>query len=318
MKPKMDVMIKTEQLGKSFDDFVAVDDVNLEVRSGQVLGLLGPNGAGKTTTVRMLSSILVPSRGRAWIAGHDVVRAPDQVRAAVGVLTENHGLYNRMFAAEYLGFFGEIYQLDAQTRKTRVEQLLGDFGLLGASKRRIGEYSKGMRQKLALARALLHHPQVLLLDEPTSAMDPESSRLVRDSIHALRSAERAIIICTHNLVEAEELADKIAIIRNGHIIAQGTPAELRRAYLGPAEFVVELGRSFPTSPELPQGARLVAFTPTKIQYATLEPQDVNPQVLRSLLDAGVPVLGLREVQRSLEEVYLKVMSQSQSQESQHA
>ena len=181
---------------------------------------LGPNGAGKTTTVRMLTSVLRPTRGWARVAGYDVVDQPAQVRASVGVLTEQHGLYERMPADEYLDFFGQVYGLDARHAPEAHPGTAGTFGLGEYARRRIGEYSKGMRQKLALARALLHDPPVLLLDEPTSAMDPESARLVRDAIHELRSANRTIVICTHNLAEAEELADQIAIIRRGQIIAQ--------------------------------------------------------------------------------------------------
>src|SRR5512139_676022 len=233
-------MIETRDLAKRFDNFWAVDGIDLQVEAGQVLALLGPNGAGKTTTVRMLTSILRPTRGQAFVAGYDVVKEPAKVRASVGILTEQHGLYNRMPAMEYLDFFGQAYNLDLETRRRRSQQLLQEFGLLDSGARRIAEYSKGMRQKLALARALLHNPPVLLLDEPTSAMDPESSRLVRNSILDLRSAERTIIICTHNLAEADELADVIAIIRRGRIIAQGKRDSLKDRLLGPQIYELRL------------------------------------------------------------------------------
>ena len=233
-------MIVTQDLAKKFDEFWAVDGVNLHVAAGQLLALLGPNGAGKTTTVRMLTSVLRPTRGQARIAGYDVVEQPAKVRASVGVLTEQAGLYGRMPAGEYLDFFGQIYGMDARQRRSRASQLLEEFGLNDYQARRIAEYSKGMRQKLALARALIHDPPVLLLDEPTSAMDPESAHLVRTSIRDLRSASRSIIICTHNLAEAEELADQIAIIRKGKIIASGSPNDLKQRYLGPAVFEVRL------------------------------------------------------------------------------
>ncbi len=229
-------MILTEGLTKYFNDFLAVHDVDLHVRSGEVLALLGPNGAGKTTTIRMLTTVLRPSRGTARVAGFDVLSNPGEVRSAVGVLTEDHGLYDRMHLVEYLDFFGQLYGMAEQDRKNRIEYLLGKFGLLDAKKRQIGKFSKGMRQKLSLARSLLHSPPVLLLDEPTSAMDPASARLVRDAIKTLRSEERAIIVCTHNLAEAEELADKIAIIRAGAIIAHGTASELKQQLLGPGEY----------------------------------------------------------------------------------
>jgi len=314
-------MIETHDLAKHFDDFIAVDGVSLQVNAGEVLALLGPNGAGKTTTVRMLTSILRPTRGWARIAGYDVVNQAAQVRAAVGVLTEQHGLYNRMPADEYLNFFGQLYGQPTTTRRKRVQQLLDDFGLAPEKKRRLGEYSKGMRQKLALARALLHEPPVLLLDEPTSAMDPESARLVRDAIHHLRSADRAIIICTHNLAEAEELADRIAIIRRGRIIAKGSPAALKQRLLGAAEYEVRLGASCEENflfsghiPQLPAEVTLTSQGTDWLRYRTEHPQQVNPAVLRSLLAQGLAVVQLQEVPRSLEQVYLQAIMVSDQSE----
>jgi ABC-2 type transport system ATP-binding protein len=302
-------MIETDRLCKQFGDFTAVANISLSVGKGQVLGLLGPNGAGKTTTVRMLSSILRPTSGSASIAGYDVARYPERVRAAVGVLTENHGLYNRMPASEYLDFFGRIYQLSPNQRKTRADYLLTQFGLIPHAKRRLGEYSKGMRQKLALARALLHDPPVLLLDEPTSAMDPESARLVRDAILELRSAERTIVICTHNLAEAEELADQIAIIRRGRIIAQGSPQALKQQLLGPAEFEARLATCLDGKlPVLPLGAVLTDRGPDWIRYQTPDPNWVNPSVVQSLVEQGFRVVTLFETQRNLEQVYLQAIA----------
>ncbi len=260
-------MILTEGLTKKFEDFIAVDGVNLRVRAGEVLALLGPNGAGKTTTVRMLTSVLRPTRGTARVAGYDVVKDAQRVRSSVGILTEDHGLYPRMPAVEYLDFFGQLYFMEAEVRRQRIDELLGQFGLADERHRSIGEYSKGMRQKLALARALLHSPPVLLLDEPTSAMDPESARLVRDAIKALRSAERAIIICTHNLAEAEELADQIAIIRRGVIIAKGSPMALKQILLGPGEFEIRLAVPLNGSPAaLPPGVTISAQGATWIRF----------------------------------------------------
>ncbi len=302
-------MILTRDLSKQFDDFWAVDGVDLNVESGEVLALLGPNGAGKTTTVRMLTSVLRPTRGEASIAGFDIITQSKQVRASVGVLTEQHGLYERMPADEYLDFFGQVYGMDSRARETRIQKLLGDFGLLEVKKKRIGQYSKGMRQKLSLARALLHDPPVLLLDEPTSAMDPESARLVRDSIRRLRSASRAFIICTHNLAEAEELADQIAIIQNGKIIAQGSPVELKADYLGPSEYQLTLANDLNGHQvTMPEGVYLTAKGTNWIRYQTNQPSEVNPAVLRYLLDQGLSVVSLQEVARSIEQVYLQAVS----------
>ncbi len=302
-------MIETRDLSKKFEDFWAVDGVSLHVGAGEVLALLGPNGAGKTTTVRMLTSILRPTRGEASIAGYNVVHQGARVRASVGVLTEQHGLYGRMPAGEYLDFFGQMYGLDLATRRARINRLLEQFGLLADQHRHIGEYSKGMRQKLALARALLHEPPVLLLDEPTSAMDPESARLVRDAIRDLRSASRALIICTHNLAEAEQLADQIAIIRRGKIIAKGSPDALKASFLGPAEYEVRLGAKLNGQIfSLPVEANLVAQGSDWLRYRTDQPGRANPVILRSLLDQGLLVVGLQEVPRSLEQVYLQAVS----------
>ncbi len=302
-------MIVTKDLTKKFEDFLAVDGVNLSVGAGEVLALLGPNGAGKTTTVRMLTSILRPTSGSAHVAGFDIVKDAQKVRSSVGVLTENHGLYARMPAFEYLDFYGQLYGMDPNHRYQRVEELLARFGLADEQHRRIGEYSKGMRQKLALARALLHYPPVLLLDEPTSAMDPESARLVRNAIKELRSAERAIIICTHNLAEAEELADQIAIIRRGKIIAKGTPLALKQLLLGSGEFEIQLASTLNGSPSaLPPGVTVSAQGSRWIRFRSSNPEEDNPLMLRALLDQGIPVISLQEVPRSLEQVYLEAVN----------
>ncbi len=307
-------MIITQDLSKQFGNLWAVDGVNLRVMPGEVLALLGPNGAGKTTTVRMLTSILKPTRGEAKVAGFDVITEPEKVRASVGVLTEQHGLYGRMKALEYLEFFGQIYNMDINLRRARAAQLLDDFGLTRDAARRIGDFSKGMRQKLALARAMLHDPPVLLLDEPTSAMDPESARLVRDSICELRSGKRAIIICTHNLAEAEELADHIAIIRNGKIIASGSISEIKASTHGPLEYEVKF--AFPLNGQdlasvLPEGVEMTGKGETWIRVKTDNPAKSNPLLLRQLLALNYPVVGMREVTRSLEEVYLQAINRTQ-------
>jgi ABC-2 type transport system ATP-binding protein len=302
-------MIQTNDLSKRFGEFLAVDRVCLQVEAGEVLALLGPNGAGKTTTLRMLTSVLRPSLGWAKVAGFDVVTQAAQVRAAVGILTEQHGLYGRMTADEYLEFYGNVYRMKPEVRRRRREELLEQYGLIADRQRRIGEYSKGMRQKLALARALLHDPPVLLMDEPTSAMDPESARLVRDAIHGLRSAQRAIIVCTHNLAEAEELADKIAIIHRGKIIISGRVDELKTQLLGAAQFEVRMGANITgVSLDLPQGAVQTGQGADWFTYQTPNPNRVNPLVIQAMVKLNLPVVGLAEVSRSLEKVYLQAVN----------
>ncbi len=301
-------MIHAQDLSKQFGDFWAVDGVNLDVRPGEVLALLGQNGAGKTTTVRMLTSVLRPTRGTAFVGGYDVVAQPEKVRAAVGVLTEQHGLYLRMSGLEYLDYFGRIYRLSPAERRQRCEYLLEYFGLSEAAGQTIGQYSKGMRQKLAIARALIHSPRVLLLDEPTSAMDPESAHLVRQSIAGLRAENRTIVICTHNLIEAEMLADHVAIIYRGRIVVSGTVAALKRELLGPPEYDVRVRDGRLTGPlNLPAGVTLAETSNNHLRFRVEDPQVNNPLLLHCLLESGLQVITLEEVPRSLEQVYLIAM-----------
>lgn len=306
-------MIESNDLSKQFNnEFWAVEGVDLSVQPGRILALLGQNGAGKTTTVRMLTSLLTPTRGWARVAGYDVVKYPQEVRANVGVLTEQHGLYMRMTGIEYLEFFGKVYGLDPQRRKARSDYLLDYFGLAEAARRRSGEYSKGMKQKLALARALMHDPSVLLLDEPTSAMDPESARLVRDEIRRLKSSQRTIIICTHNLAEAESLADHIAIIYRGKILLNGTLDELKLQVLGPVEYEAKFAQDFDAGElDLPQGVVLAARDSTSLRFQIEAPQVVNPALVHALTSRNAPLVSFQEVPRKLEHVYLKTMADAQ-------
>jgi len=305
----MDV-IRTEGLTKQFGDFVAVDRVTLTVPEGEVLALLGPNGAGKTTTVRMLASILKPTSGWATIAGYDVVKDARTVRRIVGLLTEFPGLYLRMRVLEYLDFFGQLQGLSPQQIQQRSEELLVRFKMREARNLRLGEYSKGMRQKLALIRAMLHDPQVLFLDEPTSAMDPHSAKLVRDCILDLRREQRTIIVCTHNLAEAELLADRVAIIRRGQIVALGTLAELRARLLGNPVLELRLAQSLDgLLPLLTDLIDVEEQGETWLRYRTARPEVINPLLIQRLAQEGTEVITLSEVPRSLEDVYLKIVEE---------
>lgn len=305
-------MIETSDLGKQFNNFVAVESVTLSVKPGQILALLGQNGAGKTTTVRMLTALLQPTRGWARVNGYNVLTQGDKVRASVGVLTEQHGIYTRMTAVEYLDFFGALYNIDPPTLVATRNRLLEYFGLSEAAGRRVGEYSKGMKQKLALARAMMHNPPVLLLDEPTSAMDPESARLVRDQIASLRSSQRTTIICTHNLVEAEALADVVAIIYRGRILVSGSIEELKRNTLGPSEYDVQLADVWSNTFELPAGVSLMERTSDHLRLQVQDPRVANPLILGALMTRGAAVVSMQETSRSLEQVYLKVMADAQA------
>jgi ABC-2 type transport system ATP-binding protein len=303
-------MIELNDLTKRFDDFTAVNQVTFSVDAGEILALLGPNGAGKTTTVRMLAGILAPTAGQAIVAGYNVIQNSIEVRRQVGLLTEHPGLYLRMEGGKYLDFFGRLMNLDADERERRAKELLDRFGMSEAWDRRMGTYSKGMRQKMALARAMLHDPSVLLLDEPTSAMDPHSAKLVRDAILGLRHHKRAIIICTHNLAEAEALADRIAVIRRGQIIALGSPMALKDRFLGPPLMELRLGHSVDGLVNLlSEKVDVTEQGENWLRYATAAPEETNPSVLRTLAAHDVDVVMLSRVPRSLEDVYLRVVGE---------
>ena len=302
---------RARRTGDDLAWFAAVDGISLEVPPGEVLALLGPNGAGKTTTVRMLAGILIPSEGRARVAGLDTVLQARQVRQAIGLLTEFPGLYLRMRAAEYLAFFGELQGLDAATIHRRTHDLSERFGLARNLSQRLGEYSKGMRQKLALIRAMLHDPDVLLLDEPTSALDPQGARQVRDAILDLRCERHTVLLCTHNLAEAEQLADRVAIIHHGQIVALDTPQCLKAALLGPPLQEVRLAEGLDgTWAELAGLVHIEDRGESWFRYRTPSPEITNPEVLARLAGLQARVVALSEVPRSLEEVCLRIVGKS--------
>jgi ABC-2 type transport system ATP-binding protein len=319
-----DWMIETENLTKRFLPsttgkggeraawLIAVDGVNLKVPAGEILALLGPNGAGKTTTVRMLAGILKPSDGRAWVAGLDTVHQARRVRQAIGLLTEFPGLYLRMRAGEYLAFFGELQGLDAASIRSRTAALSERFGLAGNLTQRLAEYSKGMRQKLALIRCMLHDPNLLLLDEPTSALDPQGARQVRDAIADLRGERHTVLLCTHNLAEAELLADRIAIIHRGRIVALDTPERLKAELLGPPLHEVRLARPLDGDlDDLDDLVRIEARDETWFRYRTSSPDTTNPELLARLAALRARVVSLAQVPRSLEEVYLRIVERDE-------
>ncbi len=303
-------MIEAVGLTKRFDGFTAVDDVTLTVDHGRLLALLGPNGAGKTTTVRMLSAILKPTLGSARINGYDVVTEADEARRQIGLLTEQPGLYSRSSGLEYVVFFGRLYGMEDEQISRRALELFERFNMLNVAKRRLGEYSKGMRQKVGIIRAMLHDPAVLLLDEPTSAMDPHSAKLVRDAVLELRNDRRAIIVCTHNLAEAELLADHIAIISEGKIIAEDDPLSLKKQMQRRQRFEIRLDTSLNGfNDELDDLVTVEEIHDDTIRYLTDDPLVANPQLVRYFVDLGLGVVELRELSASLEDVYLNIVGE---------
>ena len=299
-------MIQTDNLTKSFGDHLAVDRLTLDIHAGEVFGFLGPNGAGKTTTIRMLSSLIAPTAGRATVMGYEVGRDDQQIRRHVGILTETPGMYDRLSARRNLTIFARLYEVEAVDRQ--VEKYLRLLGLWERRDDAVGEFSKGMRQKLAIARALLHEPPVLFLDEPTAALDPEASRLVHDFISELRSEGRTIFLCTHNLDEADRLCDRVAVFKT-HLRVVDTPGRLRRQVYGrqvvfhlagPAEPYLALARALPfvSAAEAEAGKLILTLD---------DPEGHNPDVVRALVAAGADIQFVGELRYSLEDVYLQLV-----------
>jgi ABC-2 type transport system ATP-binding protein len=305
-------MIRAQELVKEFPGPLrAVDCLSFEVEEGEIYGLLGPNGAGKTTAMRLLSALLRPTTGSAMVAGYSVVEQPDQVRARIGILTEVPGLYTRLTPTEYLDFYAQIHGLDrAAARAARIEEMLRLVGLWDRRRSVMRTFSKGMQQRVAIARTLIQDPLVLLFDEPTAALDPEAARGVRDYVRDLVGRRRrAAVLCTHNLPEADELCDRLSIVQHGRQIAEGTPANLRAAHS--ISCVLSVRERTPSL--VARIARVPAIDsvredgPGTILYRTQDPSAVNPVVVREAVAAGADVLGLRETSATLEEVYLTLI-----------
>jgi ABC-2 type transport system ATP-binding protein len=219
--------IETRSLTKVFSGFTAVDQVNLSVRKGEIYGLLGPNGAGKSTTIRMLCTLLSPTSGFATVDGYDVVKQADQVRRRIGLVSEKLIMYPRLTALENLMFFGKLYRIDQDKLRKRSEDLLEMVKLTPFKDKLVGGFSSGMRQRVNVIRAILHDPDILFLDEPTTALDPQSTRFVRDLVKELKGRGHTIVLTTHIMEEADELSDRVCIIDHGKVMAIDTPKTLK-------------------------------------------------------------------------------------------
>jgi ABC-2 type transport system ATP-binding protein len=309
-------MIRAEGLAKDFVQGAtvvrAVAGLSFAVEPGEIYGLLGPNGAGKTTAMRLLSGLLQPTGGSAVVAGYSVVDEPREVRARIGLLTEVPGLYLRLTPTEYLDFFAQLQGLRlAGARAARVEEMLRLVGLWDRRRSVMRTFSKGMQQRVAIARTLIQNPRVLLFDEPTAALDPEAARGIRDYLRELAAGRgRTVLLCTHNLFEAEQLCHRLSIVQAGRQLAEGTPAALK-ATVGTTCALRVRSRT----PRLVEGLRTLTMIddvrvdgPGTILYRARDVSESNPVVVRAAVAAGADVLGLAESANSLEEVYLKVMA----------
>ncbi len=306
-------MIQTENLTKRFGDILAVDRLTLKVEAGEVFGFLGPNGAGKTTTIRMLTALISPTSGGATVLGREIGREDGQIRRRVGILTESPGLYDGLSAERNLEFFAHLYEVE--DIPGQVERYLRMLGLWDRRAEAVGTFSKGMRQKLAIARALLHEPQALFLDEPTAGLDPEAAHMVRDFIASLKQEGRTIFLCTHNLDEADRLCDRIAVF-NTHLLALDTPTALRRQ-LYQRTVVFHLSQVAPRFVERVRELpfiRTVRETDGKLLVALDDPEGDNPAIVRALVEAGADIQFVGELRRSLEDVYLRLIKEDEEAE----
>ncbi len=315
--------VTTEGLGRKFGDRWAVQDLDLHIKQGEVFGLLGPNGAGKTTTMRMLACLIAPSAGQASVYGFDVVREPSEVRARIGILTESPGLYNDRSALQNLELYARLYGLKSDHARQQIERYLKLLQIWEQRHQPAGTLSKGMKQKLSMVRALLHEPPVLILDEPTSALDAEGAKLVRDFIASLKGEGRTILLCTHNMYEAQTLCDRVAIIK-GTLLRMGTPYELQMLlYSREVEVRIDLRNVTASVP--PNGAQGymqnlattvtaldgigdVAVEGDRLLAAVTDPDDVIPALVDTLVATGAKILRVAEIEHTLEMAYLDLVT----------
>jgi ABC-2 type transport system ATP-binding protein len=308
-----DMMIETAGLTRWFNGIPAVDGLDLKVGEGEIFGLLGPNGAGKTTTVRMLACLIRPTSGYAYVCGCDVWNKKEtrEIRKNVGMLTETSGFYDGLSVYKNLFFYSDMYHVKRQKAKENIDHYLKLFDLYGSRDSSIGGFSKGMRQKLALIRCLVHEPRLLFLDEPTSGLDPESARTVRAFIKQLKKEGRTILLCTHNLDEAERLCDHIGIL-NKHILNTGTPQGLKYSAYG-REVVIKLERLEKSVLNTLCSMTAVKHLERRGDRLVMEvdnPENDNADIINGIVRAGGRIQYVSELKHSLEDVYMKMLGES--------
>jgi ABC-2 type transport system ATP-binding protein len=299
-------MIHVENLTKRFRQTLAVDGLSLDVAEGEVFGFLGPNGAGKTTTVRMLTSLIAPNSGTATVGGFVLGKQDTNIRRTVGVLTETPGMYDNLSAEYNLRIFAELYEV--KDVPGQIEKYLKMLGLWERRFDAAGTFSKGMKQKLAIARALLHEPRILFLDEPTAGLDPEGAHLVREFIAELKKEGRTIFLCTHNLDEADHLCDRVGVFKT-RLLVVDTPTSLRASVFG-RKVIFHLRAA---DENLADDLRKLPFVhevkvvENKLVVTLDDPENRNPEVVRSLVGAGADIQFVGELRHSLEDVYLQLV-----------
>jgi ABC-2 type transport system ATP-binding protein len=311
-------MIRTQNLTKTFGGnkkqppIHAVEELTLDIKQGEVFGFLGPNGAGKTTTVRMLCALIGATGGHAWVNNFELGRQNQQVRASVGILTEQPGMYDRLSAEKNLTIYAKLYGV--KDVPGQVEKYLRMLGLWERRKDPAGSFSKGMKQKLAIARAILHEPATLFLDEPTAGLDPEASKLVRDFVEDLKTEGRTIFLCTHNLDEADRLCSQIGVFKQ-RLIKVDTPSRMKSAVFG-RQVEFRLRQAIPSLVELVRRFDFVkqaALEDNRLLLGLDDPEESNPVIVKALVEAGLEVQFVSEVRHSLEDVYFSLINNGNNQ-----
>ncbi len=303
--------IEAHDLVKTFDGLTAVDHLSFSVDEGEIFGLLGPNGAGKTTTIRILAALISPSSGSAIIGGHDVRTEANKVREIIGILTESPSLYGRLTAMENLEFFAKAYGVtDKSTREAKIHDLLEFFQLWDRRDEQVSKYSKGMKQKLAIARALVHSPDIIYLDEPTSGLDPESSKDIRDLMEELTKNEKqTILLSTHRLEDAEKLCGKVMIIDHGKSLAISSPHDLRRRFTSKQEIQIGLTSIDDGILDSLNGVDFILSVQSSDDTisVSLRNESYTPDLVKLLVDHGARIQSVKPLETSLEDAYLELV-----------
>jgi ABC-2 type transport system ATP-binding protein len=303
--------IQTNQLSRSFGTLKAVDRLTLEVPRGTVFGFLGPNGSGKTTTIRLLLGLLDADEGGAQVLSFDTRKQADEVRMRSGALLEHHGLYERLSANENLDYYGRIWHMSKAEREARIRELLEPLELYDRRDEPIGRWSRGMKQKLAVARTLMHHPELVFLDEPTAGLDPVASAALREDLEALVSREGVtIFLTTHNLVEAEKLCSLVGVINRGQLLALGSPSDLRSRTSAPRLYVSGQGLSSQVLEGL-RGNALVSKVERHNGQVVMDLNDMtrSHEIVTQLVDVGVQIDEVRKEKADLEDVFLRLVEE---------
>ncbi len=302
-------VIQISSLTRRFGEKNAVDSLTLDVQAGEIFGFLGHNGAGKTTTVRLLNGVIEPTSGSARVLGLDPQTEGPELRARTGVLTETPSLDERLTARDNLSFYADLYNVPHAEVHERVNTMLTEFDLADRADEKVGGYSKGMKQRLAVARALLHRPDVIFLDEPTAALDPVAARYVNERVENLARREGCtVFICTHNLVEAQKMCDRVAVMEHGRLVALGTPSELTRQYVKrlDADLEVDPSQMESTLQVLKEHPQLVISEPKRekdLLTMTISGREAIPDLVSVLYQKGIRIYRLAPQEANLEEVY---------------